>query len=176
MPRLDYNYKHAFATEFGWVAIAGSERGLSHITLPQPSREKALAYIDPAPQSVANSSFFGDLIPRLQGYFKGDRVNFLDALDLSHSTIFQGNVWGLTRTIPYGETRTYGWVAREIGRPRAARAVGQAMSRNRFSIVVPCHRVIGWDGSLVGFGGGDGLELKRRLIALEVHRLKTEGC
>ena len=171
---MSYNYA-IFATEFGWVAIAGSEQGLSRITLPQPSREKALAYIvGLAPQSVANSSFFGDLIPRLQGYFKGGRVNFPDALDLRRSTTFQRDVWALTRSIPYGETRTYGWIAREIGQPRAGRAVGQALGRNRFSIVVPCHRVVGSDGSLVGFSSG--LETKRRLLALEVDRLKTEGC
>jgi len=116
------------------------------------------------PQSE-NASFFGDLIPRLQGYFKGERVDFPDALDLCDSTTFQQKVWALTRTIPYGETRTYGWVAKEISPPTAARAVGQALKRNRFPIVVPCHRVIGSDGSLVGFS--DGLGMKRKLLALE---------
>ncbi|MCL0072958.1 methylated-DNA--[protein]-cysteine S-methyltransferase [Dehalococcoidia bacterium] len=155
-----------FATGFGWIAVAGSEQGLSRITLPQTNREEALGYIAGlVPQPVADSSFFGDLIPRLQGYFKGERVEFPDALDLCGSTPFQRNVWALTRAIPYGETRTYGWIAKEIGLPPAGRAVGQALARNRFPIVVPCHRVVGSDGSLGGFSNG--LETKRRLLALE---------
>jgi methylated-DNA-[protein]-cysteine S-methyltransferase len=163
--RLSYNYT-VFATEFGWVAIAGSEEGLSRITLPQPSRAKAQAHIASLlPQSVAEPSFFGDLILRLQMYFKGERVNFPDALDLSGTTAFQGDVWRLARSIPYGETRTYGWIARGMGKPRAGRAVGQALARNRFPIVVPCHRVVGAGGSLIGFSNG--LEMKRRLIDLE---------
>ncbi|MBT9166298.1 MAG: Methylated-DNA--protein-cysteine methyltransferase [Chloroflexi bacterium] len=159
--------RHAiFDTKFGWVAIAGSEEGLRRITLPQTTREEALGYIvGLLPQSVANSSFFGDLIPRLQGYFKGQRFDFPDALDLNGTTTFQGDVWRLARFIPYGETRTYGWIAREMGHRRAGRAVGQALGRNRFPVVVPCHRVVGSDGSLVGFSNG--LEMKRRLLALE---------
>lgn len=155
-----------FATGFGWIAVAGSEQGLSRITLPQTNREEALGYIAGlAPQPVADSSFFGDLIPRLQGYFKGERVEFPDALDLTGTTTFQQAVWKATRTIPYGETRAYGWVAGEMGVPGAGRAVGQALGRNRFPIVVPCHRVVGSDGSLGGFSNG--LETKRRLLALE---------
>ncbi|MCL0082163.1 methylated-DNA--[protein]-cysteine S-methyltransferase [Dehalococcoidia bacterium] len=154
-----------FATGFGWIAVAGSKQGLSRITLPQTNREEALGYIaDLALQPVA-PSFFGDLIPRLQGYFKGEKVEFPDALDLRGSTPFQRNVWALTRAIPYGETRTYGWIAKEIGLPRAGRAVGQALARNRFPIVVPCHRVVASDGSMGGFSNG--LETKRRLLALE---------
>ncbi|MBT9149499.1 MAG: Methylated-DNA--protein-cysteine methyltransferase [Dehalococcoidia bacterium] len=159
-------YYTIFNTEFGWVAIAGSAEGLSRITLPQTNREKASDYIAGLlPQAVADRSFFGNLIPRLQGYFKGERVDFPDALDLRGCTTFQGNVWALTRAIPYGETRTYGWIAKEIGFPRAGRAVGRALARNPFPIVVPCHRVVGGDGSMVGFSNG--LEMKRKLLALE---------
>jgi methylated-DNA-[protein]-cysteine S-methyltransferase len=167
------NYS-VFDTEFGWVAIAGSKEGLSRITLPQPSHEKALAYIAALfPQSVAKPSFFGDLILRLQLYFKGERVNFSDALDLSGTTTFQRDVWMLARSIPYGETRTYGWIARGIGKPRAGRAVGQALGRNRFPIVVPCHRVVGAGGSLIGFSND--LEMKRRLIDLEGSLFDSPG-
>lgn len=155
-----------FDTELGWVAVAGSERGLSRISLPQPNREKALEYIAGLlPQSEVNASLFGDLTARLQGYFKGEMVDFPDALDLTGTTTFQGTVWSVARSIPYGETRTYGWIAREIGQPQAGRAVGQALGRNRFPIVVPCHRVVGNDGSMVGFSNG--LTMKRRLLALE---------
>jgi methylated-DNA-[protein]-cysteine S-methyltransferase len=168
------SYHAIFYTEFGWVAIAGSEEGLSRITLPQPTPEKAQAYIAALlPQSVARTSFFDDLILRLQLYFKGERVNFPDALDLSATTTFQRDVWRIARSIPYGETRTYGWIARGIGKPRAGRAVGQALGRNRFPIVVPCHRVVGAGGSLIGFSNG--LEMKRRLIDLEGSLFDSPG-
>jgi methylated-DNA-[protein]-cysteine S-methyltransferase len=87
------------------------------------------------------------------------------ARSASKSTPFRLAVWNAIRSIPYGETRTYGEVARMIGKPLAARAVGQALNRNPVAIIVPCHRVIGGDGSLVGFGGG--LERKRLLLAIE---------
>ena len=155
-----------FATEFGWVAIARSEQGLSLVTLPQPDRDKALEYIaGVVPQSVVDFYLFGDLITRFQAYFKGERVDFPYALDLTGTTTFQQAVWKATLSIPYGETRTYGWVAKEIGIPRAGRAVGQALGRNPFPIVVPCHRIVSSDGSLGGFSNG--LEMKRRLLALE---------
>ena len=160
--KLNYG---VFRGEFGWVAVAGSGCGLSRIILFQPDREKALAGLGIPPQAVENLPFFGELIFRLQGYFKGKRVNFPDVLDLSSATTFEQAVWEATRLIPYGETRTYGWVAEEIGLPHATRAVGQALARNPFPIVVPCHRVVGSCGSLVGFSAG--LKVKRKLLALE---------
>ena len=101
---------------------------------------------------------------QLAEYFAGDRTEF--ALELRPSgTDFQRSVWDLLLGIPYGETTTYGALAHALGDPRKVRAVGLANGRNPISIVVPCHRVIGADGSLVGFGGG--LETKRRLLDLE---------
>ena len=156
----------AFDTDFGWVAIVSSEDGLLRLTLPHPTADGALASLTPLPsQPVTATSFFGDLPYRLQRYFGGQKVDFPDKLDLSWATPFQGAVWRLNCSVPYGETRTYGWIAKKLERPQSARAVGQAMARNHFPIVVPCHRVVGSDGSLVGFGGG--LAMKRRLLALE---------
>jgi O-6-methylguanine DNA methyltransferase len=86
-------------------------------------------------------------------------------MDLSSGTDFQRRVWRALQKIPRGQTRSYGWVARKIGRPKAARAVGTACGANPVPIIIPCHRVIASDGSLGGFGGG--LPLKRRLLALE---------
>ncbi len=80
-------------------------------------------------------------------------------------TEFQKSVWVALQAIPYGETRSYGDMARQIGNPKACRAVGMANNRNPISIVIPCHRVIGADGSLVGYGGG--LDLKQKLLTLE---------
>ena len=90
--------------------------------------------------------------------------NYTD-VDLRAGTAFQQVVWRMLQTIPYGETRSYAWVARQIGKPKATRAVGAACGANPVPIVVPCHRVVGSDGSLGGFSGG--LALKRRLLALE---------
>ncbi len=92
-------------------------------------------------------------------------ASFPDELDLSTATPFQRQVWEKTRLIPYGETRSYSWVAEQIGKPGAARAVGQALGRNPLPIIIPCHRVVASDGKLCGFAGG--LGMKRRLLSLE---------
>ncbi len=101
---------------------------------------------------------------QLSEYFAGQRRRFALQLDPA-GTEFQQRVWNALLTIPYGETRSYGQIARQIGRPEAVRAVGAANGRNPISIVVPCHRVIGSGGELTGFAGG--LETKARLLALE---------
>ena len=102
---------------------------------------------------------------KLQQYFDGQRVLFDEPLDLREATAFQRRVWSVVRDIPYGEPRSYGQIAHQAGSPGAARAIGQAMATNPVPIVVPCHRVIGSDGDLRGFGGG--LDLKRRLLEME---------
>jgi len=101
----------------------------------------------------------------LQAFADGKPVRFNIPLDLTAGTKFQQAVWRALLKIPRGETRSYGWVAKQIGKPRATRAVGSACGANPVPIIVPCHRVIAGDGSLGGFGGG--LALKRRLLALE---------
>jgi len=101
---------------------------------------------------------------QLQEYFAGRRKEFALALDVT-GTAFQRTVWSALRTIPFGETRSYGQIARQIGNPDAVRAVGAANGRNPVSIVTPCHRVIGSTGKLTGFAGG--LDVKARLLALE---------
>ena len=108
---------------------------------------------------------FKDLTERLKVYFSGHRTTFSDELDLSRATNFQREVWEITRRIPYGETRSYTWVAEQIKKPRAVRAVGQALSKNPLPIIVPCHRVVTSDGKLGGFSGG--VEMKRCLLSLE---------
>ena len=101
---------------------------------------------------------------QLREYFAGARRTF-DLPLAPHGTAFQQRVWAALRAIPYGETRTYGELAAAIGSPNASRAVGMANHRNPISIVIPCHRVIGANGTLTGYAGG--LEVKRRLLALE---------
>jgi O-6-methylguanine DNA methyltransferase len=104
------------------------------------------------------------LINQLNAYFKKKRHRFDLPLDL-RGTPFQLQVWDLLLSVPWGETRTYGQTAKALGRPKAARAVGRAVGTNPVSIVVPCHRIIGSDGSLTGYGGG--LDRKTALLELE---------
>jgi methylated-DNA-[protein]-cysteine S-methyltransferase len=101
---------------------------------------------------------------QLREYFEGTRTAFSLALDFA-GTAFQQQVWRALLTIPYGETRSYGQIARQVGRPSAVRAVGAANGRNPISIIAPCHRVIGSTGKLTGFAGG--LDVKQRLLTLE---------
>ena len=148
------------------MGVVGSGAGLRRIVLPQPSPGDALQLLlQGLPGAIADPSPLGDLPQRLRRYFDGERVSFGDELDVAGATPFRVAVWQATRLISYGQTQSYGRVAEKIGRPRAWRAVGQALARNPFPIVVPCHRVVGKDGSLRGFGGG--LEMKRRLLELE---------
>jgi O-6-methylguanine DNA methyltransferase len=110
---------------------------------------------------------FRKVIEQLTAYFNGDQPDFTFSFDYGAATPFQKAVWEATRSIPYGETRSYAWVAQKIGKKAAVRAVGQALGKNPFPIIVPCHRVLASDGSLCGFGGG--IEMKKRLLELEGH-------
>jgi O-6-methylguanine DNA methyltransferase len=103
-------------------------------------------------------------VQQLEEYFAGERREFSFALDL-RGTNFQLACWRALLAIPYGQTRTYGDIARAIGKPHGFRAVGMANNRNPVAIVVPCHRVIASDGTLCGYGGG--LDVKRKLLELE---------
>lgn len=110
---------------------------------------------------------FGDAVEQLGAYFAGELTSFDLDLELV-GTEFQRRVWEALRTIPYGETRSYGEIALQIGAPGAFRAVGLANGRNPIGIIVPCHRVIGASGALTGYGGG--LDRKRALLDLEKSR------
>lgn len=102
---------------------------------------------------------------QLAAYFAGRRQQFALPLDLRHGTAFQQTVWQALLNIPFGQTTRYGAVAGHIGRPTAVRALGAAVGRNPISIIVPCHRVVGADGSLTGYAGG--LDRKTALLRLE---------
>ena len=153
-------------TACGWVGIASSPNGLLSLTLPEPTQERALKpLLEHWGKGQSYDDALDDLKTKLQQYFDGQRVLFDEPLDLRGATAFQRRVWSAVRDIPYGETRSYGQIAHQAGSPGAARAVGRAMATNPVPIVVPCHRVIGSNGDLRGFGGG--LDLKRRMLELE---------
>lgn len=159
------SYTTLAVDDFGWVAVSASEKGILRLTLPQAAEDAALISLGNLAGATRSPSHFSDFIERLRAYFRGESHIFSDNLDLSAATPFQRAVWLATQQIPYGETRSYSWLAARVNSPRAARAVGQAMATNPVPIIVPCHRVIGSDGGLTGFGGG--LALKRRLLSLE---------
>ncbi|MFC2041235.1 methylated-DNA--[protein]-cysteine S-methyltransferase [Chloroflexota bacterium] len=155
-----------FNTDMGWIGILASAEGLVATTLPQQSAQEAFQLLgDNVNQADYSPHLLDNLTERLKAYFNGHRVSFPDELDFSGATPFQRKVWEATRLIPYGETRSYLWVAEQIKRPEAVRAVGQALGRNPLPIIVPCHRVVASNGNLHGFGGG--LEMKESLLRLE---------
>jgi len=155
-----------FKTTAGWVGILGSSAGLIHTTLPEPSEKEVISSLGNSLSRATLSPYhFEDLIKRFQTYFSGRRADFPDKLDLNEATPFQHEVWEAARQIPYGQTRSYAWVAGQIGKPGAARAVGQALGRNPLPIIIPCHRVLASSGRLGGFSGG--LEMKKYLLTLE---------
>jgi len=155
----------AFRTKAGWLAVAGSARGLKTVTLPQQTRQRALDMLPDSQTADFSPPQFEDLAGRIAAYFDGHRQDFSDVLDLTAATPFQRRVLLAARLIPYGEIRSYRQLAASIGQPGAARAVGQALARNPLAIIVPCHRVLQTDGGLGGFGGG--AEMKCYLLSLE---------
>jgi len=159
-------YYFIFDTPAGRVGILGSTTGLLRVTLPRRSTREIHQLLGISPDRATLSPHrFQDLMERLRAYFAGHKVDFPDRLDLSAATAFQREVWKATRLIPYGETRSYAWVAAQIGKPKAVRAAGQALGRNPLPVIIPCHRVLASNGGLGGFSGG--LEMKRFLLHLE---------
>ncbi|NDJ91543.1 methylated-DNA--[protein]-cysteine S-methyltransferase [Mycolicibacter kumamotonensis] len=142
----------------GPLTLAGKDGKLSHLLMLDHSH---------APDQTGwrrDDTAFPDVVEQLAAYFAGDLTEF----DLTYhmaGTEFQRRVWTALLTIPYGQTRSYGQLAMQIGAPTASRAVGLANGRNPISIIVPCHRVIGSNGSLTGYGGG--IDRKRALLDLE---------
>lgn len=145
----------------GPLTLAGTNGRLRHLRMVEQTYEPSREGWE------ADDAMFGDAAAQLSAYFSGDLVDFDLDLDLV-GTEFQRRVWAALTTIPYGETRSYGEIARQIGVPGASRAVGLANGHNPIGIIVPCHRVIGVNGSLTGYGGG--LDRKRQLLAMEKNR------
>ena len=145
----------------GPLALAGRGRVLTNLRMVHQTHEPNRTGWLPDDRA------FPHVVDQLGAYFAGERTDFDLELGLAGSE-FQRRVWRALLTIPYGETRSYGQVAEQIGASGAARAVGLANGRNPIAIIVPCHRVIGASGSLTGYGGG--LDRKRSLLELERRR------
>ena len=145
-------------TPIGRVSVVAGDKGVTQITTGAGIIDLPGRY---DPDALA------DVLRQLAEYFAGKRREFNIRLDLDGATEFQKAVWEATAEVPYGQTVSYGEIAFRIGRPGAARAVGGALRSNRIIIVIPCHRVIGADGSLRGYGGPSGIRIKRALLELE---------
>ena len=171
-----------FKTELGWTAFYFGPLGLERLTFDHHSARAAQIGMNEISQTNAARTtkvstelsatqiehWCGELRDRLAAYAAGAAISFLDVpLNLTPFTQFQQCVYTACREIPAGTTLTYAELAGKAGSPLAARAIGNAMSRNRMPIVVPCHRVVGSHGSLGGFSSPSGLDMKRRLLAME---------
>ncbi|MGB5952541.1 MAG: methylated-DNA--[protein]-cysteine S-methyltransferase [Ornithinimicrobium sp.] len=156
-------------TPLGIVTIAGGEDGVSGVYFAEHRHApptQTLGEVLPA-EDLAQWPALSEAATQLSEYFAGDRTTFDVPLAVT-GTHFQQRVWAALTQIPFGQTRSYGQIATQIGATGAARAVGLANGRNPVSIIVPCHRVIGSDGSLTGYGGGS--ERKHALLELERER------
>lgn len=154
----DYTSKHIVSSPVGDLVLLASEQGLSGLYFGHRIDRKNLS------QGNSSHPVLKAAAAQLKEYFAGRRERFELALDPA-GTEFQRGVWRQLRRIPHGETASYRDIAERLGNPGAVRAVGMANGANPISIIVPCHRVIGADGSLTGFGGG--LDIKRKLLEHE---------
>jgi len=162
---LDVAYDFA-ETPVGTLLVATTDRGLCRISYdPQPERE-AESLARTFGVRVLRAARPVDIVRRqLEEYFEGKRTEFELSLDLRHQAPFSRDILDRLARVPYGQVTTYGALAAEVQRPKAARAVGVVMNRNPMPIVLPCHRVVGASGSLVGYAGG--LDRKELLLKLE---------
>ena len=169
MPGIVADACCVFSTDLGWMAANWKGDKLTAFTFDHPSVMAAAGRIGVEPE--------GDLPvharqfqKRMRAYAQGRRDDFLDIeLDDCQSTPFQQRVIAACRRIPWGKTLSYSELALRAGSPNAARAVGNVMAHNRIPLIVPCHRVVGASGALGGFSSPNGLDTKRRLLALESH-------
>ncbi len=154
---MKYTY---YSSPIGELLLAGSDPGLEMIGFPEGK-----GHIEPRAEWQRDDSAFARVKKQLKEYFAGKRTEF-DLPLCPNGTAFQLDVLTALQSIPYGQTRSYRDIAEQVGRPTAVRAVGAANGRNPLPIVIPCHRVIGANGSLTGFGGG--IAAKKYLLQLEM--------
>lgn len=160
-----------FNTDLGWFGLLGTPRELIALTIGHAGADEvraALLGVTASATPVVESDWSPEIRRTLQDYARGRKVDFRSLrLNLSELTPFQEQVVAVTRRIPYGKTLSYGDVAEKAGAVRAARAVGTVMARNRFPIIVPCHRVVASGAKIGGYSGRHGVNLKRMLLQLE---------
>jgi methylated-DNA-[protein]-cysteine S-methyltransferase len=168
-----------FETDLGWAAIAWSEKGLAAVRIPQTGRERVVASLHrrlPDAEEAEPPPAVAAVIADIRALLAGERPDFAGApLDLSATPAFNARVYAVARTIPPGETLTYGAVAERLGDKLLARDVGKALGENPWPIVVPCHRVTAAGGKLGGFSAPGGATTKHRLLAIEGAKAASQG-
>lgn len=176
---MDSDYT-VWRTPFGWMGLAGSIRGIRRIYLPMSQKEELYERVKKDfPGGEEKADIYTREIEQIQEYFNGQRKEFAFPLDFSKATPFQKRVYEILLTIPFGQIRTYAWVAGKIGNTKALRAVGNANGKNQWPLAVPCHRVVGSNGHLTGFSASGGLDLKSRLLrheGLSVEKNRVVPC
>lgn len=159
-------YSSCFASPLGSGLVVASEKGLRSVELP-PYNLDVTMHQPPSSVTIRAASL-------LERYFQGEAIFFDLPLDLSSLTLFQQRILRLAARIPYGQIVTYGWLAKQIEHPKAARAVGAAMAANPLPIIIPCHRVVASSGQLTGYSGPGGLVMKKQLLRLEQVEFRGE--
>jgi O-6-methylguanine DNA methyltransferase len=156
----------ALDSPLGTIYLARSVAGICKVDFGV-DEDQFMETVDPLARTEHDPNRLYAAMKQLDEYFAGQRQHFDIPVDLSEVTDFQRSVLHAAETIPAGNMWTYGEVAKQIGKPQASRAVGQALGRNPIPIIVPCHRVIGSNGQMVGYSGGGGIESKKWLLRLE---------
>jgi methylated-DNA-[protein]-cysteine S-methyltransferase len=160
-------YYATFKSPVGEILATRTDRGLNLVSFPKSTWEKFISALekDENITLIEDNKKFSNLRNDLKAYFSGKQVQFKKEFDLKGGTDFQKKVWTTMQKIPFGQTRSYGWLAKQAGGKNKARAVGAACGANPLPILIPCHRVIREDGGLGGYGGG--LSLKKKLLKIE---------
>jgi methylated-DNA-[protein]-cysteine S-methyltransferase len=168
-----------FSTAIGRCGIAWGSRGVIGVQLPEKSSEATRTRLlrhCPAADEAEPPKPLARAIEAIQALLAGEKKSLRAIqLDMSRAPLFYARVYETTRAIPPGQTRTYGEIARAIGDAGAARAVGQALGRNPFAIVVPCHRVVGANDKLVGFSANGGIATKLKMLQIEGWRADEQS-
>ena len=160
-------YYATFKSPIGEILATRTDRGLNFIAFPKNRWQKFFSALkkDEKVILVPDNKKFAKLKNDLKTYFLGRKVQFKERFDLKGGTDFQKKVWQAMQRIPFGQTRSYGWLAKQVGGKNRARAAGAACGSNPIPILIPCHRVIREDGGLGGYGGG--LGIKKKLLKIE---------
>lgn len=165
---MDTINHYVFATELGWTGIAVHQAKIKKIILPDASKKYVTKQLKQNyPKGKGIQAGLRKIIKSLQRYSSGQKESLAFPVDLGNSSAFARKVYQALKRIHYGKIRTYNWVARRIGNPRAARAVGNALAKNPVPLIIPCHRIIRHNGQIGNFSARGGSELKAKLLTLE---------
>jgi len=157
-----------FKTNIGWCGMVNFKKRALRILIGYPKRKQLLKQIlDEFGDNAIKAPAAGEIIEKIKRYLSGERVFFNCAIDWSSLSPFQLKVFKVAMKVPYGAVETYGNLAQKVGCPNGSRAVGRALSRNPYPLLIPCHRIVRGDGKLGGFSAGGGVQLKKRLLELE---------